>query len=128
LTYPGMLTLSRAHLTHLAGLIRAHRRRIGWRSRRLGPGRQALLVLAHLRNGDTYTRLAAGFGVGVTTVWPPIGRVARTAARRNTAWLKYLHSTSSLGAGGGCPPILDPPPGPYCQPHPPTAAAPDPPR
>jgi hypothetical protein len=28
-----------------------------------------LLALAHLRNGDTYTRLAAGFGVGTTTAW-----------------------------------------------------------
>jgi DDE superfamily endonuclease len=36
---------------------------------RLDPGRQALLVLAHLRNGDTYTRLAAGFGIGVATVY-----------------------------------------------------------
>jgi hypothetical protein len=28
-----------------------------------------VLVLAHLRCGDTYARLAAGFGVGVATVW-----------------------------------------------------------
>jgi len=26
-------------------------------------------VLAYLRNGDTYTRLAAGFSVGVATVF-----------------------------------------------------------
>jgi hypothetical protein len=26
-------------------------------------------VLAHLRNGDTYTRLAAGFDIGVATVY-----------------------------------------------------------
>lgn len=26
-----------------------------------------MLALAHLRNGDTYTRLAAGFEIGVTT-------------------------------------------------------------
>ncbi|GGQ79113.1 hypothetical protein GCM10010166_56310 [Couchioplanes caeruleus subsp. azureus] len=37
------------------------------RWRRLDAGRQALLVLAYLRNGDTYTRLAAGFEVGVAT-------------------------------------------------------------
>jgi hypothetical protein len=56
-------------LNHLADLIRAHRiqRRCRWR--RLEPGRQALLVLAHLRNGDSYTRLAAGFGVATTTAW-----------------------------------------------------------
>lgn len=33
------------------------------------PGRQALLTLAHLRNGDTYARLAAGFSIGVATAW-----------------------------------------------------------
>jgi hypothetical protein len=28
-----------------------------------------LLALAHLRNGDTFTRLAAGFDIGVATAW-----------------------------------------------------------
>ncbi|GAA3475581.1 hypothetical protein GCM10018966_001070 [Streptomyces yanii] len=37
--------------------------------RRLAPGRQALLVLAHLRCGDTYARLAAGFGIGIATAY-----------------------------------------------------------
>ena len=37
------------------------------RRRRLSPGRQALLTLAHLRNGHPYAQLAAGFGVGTTT-------------------------------------------------------------
>jgi hypothetical protein len=49
-TYPGTLSLSRAHLNHLADLLRGHRARIGSRWRKLAPGRQALLVLAHLRN------------------------------------------------------------------------------
>jgi hypothetical protein len=31
--------------------------------------RQALLVLAHLRCGDTYAQLAAGFGIGIATVY-----------------------------------------------------------
>jgi hypothetical protein len=26
-------------------------------------------VLAHLRNGDTYARLAAGFAIGTSTAW-----------------------------------------------------------
>jgi hypothetical protein len=34
---------------------------------RLMPCRQALLALAHLRNGHTYTRPAAGFEIGVAT-------------------------------------------------------------
>jgi hypothetical protein len=37
--------------------------------RRLDSGRQALLALAHLRNGDTLTRLSAGFQVGVAAAW-----------------------------------------------------------
>lgn len=35
----------------------------------IAPAQQALPVLAHLRDGDTYTRLAAGFAVGTTTAW-----------------------------------------------------------
>ncbi|WBB82118.1 transposase family protein [Micromonospora sp. WMMD882] len=53
----------------LSDLIRVHRAQRGSRWRRLNPGRQALLVLAHLRNGDTYSRLAAGFAIGATTAW-----------------------------------------------------------
>lgn len=69
MTYPGTIALSRAHLTHLADLLRAHRHHIGSRWRKLSAGQQALLVLAHLRNGDTYPRLAEGFGVGLATVF-----------------------------------------------------------
>jgi len=36
---------------------------------RLSTGRQALPVLAHLRNGTTYAQLAAGFEVGTSTVY-----------------------------------------------------------
>jgi hypothetical protein len=37
--------------------------------RRLEPGRQALLVVAHLRKGETYADLAHRFTVGTTTVY-----------------------------------------------------------
>ncbi len=69
LSYPATIPLSSRTLNHLAERIRDHRkqRRSHWR--RLEPGRQALLALAHLRNGDTYTRLAAGFEIGVATAW-----------------------------------------------------------
>ena len=69
LSYPAKIPLSNRSLNHLADRIRVHRRQRGSRWRRLNPGEQALLALAHLRNGDTYTRLAAGFGIGVTTAW-----------------------------------------------------------
>src|SRR5829696_4868147 len=69
LSYPAAVDLSSRTLRFAAGVLREHRRRIGSRWRKLPPGRQALLVLAHLRCGDTYTRLAAGFGVGIATVY-----------------------------------------------------------
>jgi hypothetical protein len=69
LSYPAAIPLSNRTLNHLADLIRAHRTHLRSRWRRLNPGQQALLVLAHLRNGDTYARLAAGFAIGTTTAW-----------------------------------------------------------
>lgn len=63
LSYPAAIPLSTRALTRLADLLRAHRSRRRCRWRRLDAGRQALLVLAHLRNGDTYARLAAGFDI-----------------------------------------------------------------
>jgi hypothetical protein len=68
LPYPATIPLSSRTLNHLADRIRSHRQRKS-RWRRLKPGRQALLALAHLRDGDTYTRLAAGFEIGVATAW-----------------------------------------------------------
>ena len=70
LSYPAAVDLSSSHACVSRPTCCAeHRRVIGSRWRKLSCARQALLVLAHLRCGDTYTRLAAGFGVGVTTVW-----------------------------------------------------------
>src|SRR5437868_3765577 len=69
LTYVASIPLSTRTLVYLSDLIRARRNQVGSRWRRLDPARQALLVLAHLRNGDTYGRLAGGFGIGVATVY-----------------------------------------------------------
>ncbi|GLZ02450.1 hypothetical protein Acsp02_97010 [Actinoplanes sp. NBRC 103695] len=69
LSYASTISLSSRTLNHLADRIRGHRNHRRSRWRRLDPGRQALLALAHLRNGDTYTRLAAGFEIGVSTAW-----------------------------------------------------------
>lgn len=81
LSYPSAISLSSRTLNHVAELIRTHRAQLRSRWRRLDPGRQALLVLAHLRNGDTYQRLAAGFGIGLSTAW------------------RYIHETVDLLAG-----------------------------
>jgi|SRR5215471_12016940 len=53
-----LLPLSRATLDYLAGVVRRHRRKIGSCWRKLNPGKQALLVLAHLRIGETFAALA----------------------------------------------------------------------
>ena len=63
-----MAVSSRA-LNLLSAAIRRLRRETGSRWRRLDPGRQALLALAHLRKGETYADLAGGFGVGIRTVY-----------------------------------------------------------
>ena len=58
------MQVSNRALQTLADALRHHRTILGSRWRRLPAGRQALLVLAHLNNGETYTALAGGFGVG----------------------------------------------------------------
>ena len=64
LLYPAALPLSAQTMTYVAAVIRRHRKKIGSRWRKLNPGRQALLVLAYLRKGETFADLAAGFGIG----------------------------------------------------------------
>src|SRR5579859_5248773 len=82
LFYRAALPLSRKTLDFVAGVIRRHRAAIGSLWRKLNPGQQALLVLAHLRKGETFAGLAAGFGVGVATAWRYVNEtVALLAAR-----------------------------------------------
>lgn len=69
LVYPSGLDLSSSALRFLTTRLREHRRLLGTRWRRLSAGRQALLALAHLRNGHPYAQLAAGFGIGTTTAY-----------------------------------------------------------
>jgi len=82
LFYRAALPLSSRTLTFVSGLIRRHRKSIGSCWRKLNPGQQALLVLAHLRKGETFAELAAGFEVGTTTAWRYVSEtVALLAAR-----------------------------------------------
>jgi Helix-turn-helix of DDE superfamily endonuclease/DDE superfamily endonuclease len=82
LFYRAALPLSRKTVHFVAGIIRRHRAAIGSLWRKLNPGQQALLVLAHLRKGETFAGLAAGFGVGVATAWRYVNEtVALLAAR-----------------------------------------------
>jgi hypothetical protein len=82
LFYPAALPLSRQTLTCTAGIIRRHRVQTGSPWRKLTPARQALLVLACLRKGETFAELAAGFGIGTATAWRYVSEtVALLAAR-----------------------------------------------
>jgi hypothetical protein len=54
--------------------------KIGSAWRKLNPGRQALLVLAYLRKGDTFAELAAGFGIG--TAWRYVTETTALLAAR----------------------------------------------
>ena len=69
LFYRAALPLSRRTLNLAARTIRAHRNRTGSRWRRLNPSQQALLVLVHLRKGETFAQAATGFEVGITPAW-----------------------------------------------------------
>jgi hypothetical protein len=62
-SYPAAIPLSNHTPTRLFDLLCQLVKQQKRRSRRLAAGRQALLVPAHLRNGDTYARLGAGFRV-----------------------------------------------------------------
>ncbi len=94
LVYPSGIDLSGSTTRFLSRLPAARRLERGTRWRRLSADRRALLVLAHLRCGHTHAQLAAGFGVGIATVYrdvaeavevlavlaPGLAAVARTAA------------------------------------------------
>ncbi len=96
LVYPSCVDVSSSALRFLSAKLRQYRRELGSRWRRLTPGRQALLTLAHLRNGHPYAQLAAGFGVGTTTAYryvaeavdllaalaPTLKEAARTASMK----------------------------------------------
>ena len=71
------------------------------------PRQQAVLVLAHLRKGETFAELAAGFGIGTTTAWryveetpallaaraPKLRRAVRDAKQAGLADKGYQGST-----------------------------------
>jgi hypothetical protein len=68
-SYPAGMTVSNRSLIMLADALRQRWTMLRTMWRRLEPGRQALLVVAHLRKGETYADLARGFAVGTTTVY-----------------------------------------------------------
>jgi hypothetical protein len=97
LFYPAALPLSRQILDYTAGIIRRHRRKIGSCWRKLNPGRQALLVLAYLREGETFAELAAGFGIGTATAWRYVTETVALLAARAPKLRQALRDASKAG-------------------------------
>ncbi|MFH9016515.1 IS5 family transposase [Streptomyces sp. NPDC017943] len=93
--YPSGLDVSSSTLCFLAARLRAHRRRLGTRWRRLSTGRQALLALAHLRNGHPYAQLAAGFGIGTTTAYRYITEAVDVLAALAPALTEAVQAASA---------------------------------
>lgn len=69
LVYRSGMNVSTHHLQFLANALRTHRKQSGTRWRVLSSGQQALMLLAHLKKGETYRDLAVGFNVGTTTAY-----------------------------------------------------------
>src|SRR3984893_2119266 len=97
LFYPAALPLSRQTLTYTAGIIRRHRRQIGSPWRKLNPGRQALLVLACLRKGDTFAELAARFGLSHATAWRYVTETVALLAARSPKLRQALRDAKDAG-------------------------------
>ena len=89
LVYQCALPLSRQTLTFVAGLLRAHLKKIGSRWRKLPPGKIALIVLATLRHDHRLADMAGGNGVSASTIsrwtWEIIGLLAGRAPRLDRA-------------------------------------------
>ena len=97
LFYPATLPLSRQTLDYTAGIIRRRRRQIGSPWRKLNPGRQALLVLAYLRKGETFAELAAGFGIGTATAWRYVTETVALLAARSPRLRQALRDARKAG-------------------------------
>jgi hypothetical protein len=97
LFYHAALPLSSRTLTFVSGIIRRHRSATRSRWRKLNPGKQALLVLAHLRKGETFAELAAGLGVDVTTAWRYVNETVALLAARAPKLRKAVRDAKKTG-------------------------------
>ncbi|MFE2537074.1 IS5 family transposase [Streptomyces sp. NPDC059371] len=95
LVYPSGIDVSSSALRFLAARLREHRRALGTRWRRLNAGRQALLTLAHLRNGQPYAQLAAGFGIGTTTAYRYITEAVNLLAALAPTFTEVVRAAST---------------------------------
>ena len=97
LFYRAAVDLSPATLNYVAGVIRRHRKAIGSVWRLLNPGRQALLVLVHLRKGETFAQLATGFEVSAATAWRYVQEVVMLLSARSPRLAAALRNAERDG-------------------------------
>jgi hypothetical protein len=97
LFYRAALPLSSQTLSYTAGVIRRHRKSIGSPWRKLSSGRQALLVLAYLRKGETFAELAAGFSIGTATAWRYVTETVALLAARSPKLRRALRDAKKAG-------------------------------
>jgi hypothetical protein len=97
LFYRSCLPLSRQTLDYVAGVLRRHRKSIRSKGRALTAGRQALMTLAYLRNGETFARLGAGFEVGTTTAWRYVNEAVALLSARSPKLGKALKKAVADG-------------------------------
>ncbi|PPK66182.1 transposase family protein [Actinokineospora auranticolor] len=97
LFYRAALPLSPRTLRFVSGLIRARRKGLGSVWRKLDPGRQALLVLVHLRKGEPFAEVGAGFGVSTTTCWRYVNETVELLARRSSKLRQALRDAKRQG-------------------------------
>jgi hypothetical protein len=95
LFYRAALPLSHQTLTFVSGLIRAHRKQLGSVWRKLDPGQQALLVLVHLRKGEPFADVGAGFAVSATTCWRYVNETVELLAQRSPKLREALRKAKS---------------------------------
>ncbi|WP_131739620.1 IS5 family transposase [Actinomadura roseirufa] len=108
LVYPSGIDVSSSTLRFLSARLREHRRALGTRWRRLTAGRQALLTLAHLRNGQTYAQLAAGFGIAASTAYRYLTEAVQVLAALAPTLSRALRAASMKAfvlLDGTLPPI-----------------------
>lgn len=97
LFYRAALPLSKKTLNFTAGIIRRHRKAIGSVWRKLDAGRQALPVLVHLKKGETFAQVAAGFGVGTATAWRYVNEALGLLAARAPKLRKAIRDAKRAG-------------------------------
>lgn len=98
LVYQAVLPVSTQTVTMVAGLIRDHRKVVGSRWRKAGPGTQAMLVLVVLRHDQRLTDLALGNGISASTlrrwVLETIALLAARAVRLGRV-LRRMHAAGA---------------------------------